>query len=127
MKLAIDTNIYAAASARDPDVGGVLATASQILVPFVVLAELRYGFLYGRRYAENERQIQVFLNTPRVELLFADERTTLEYARLAAQLRSQGTPLPTNDLWIAALVIQHGLVLYSNDKHFDQLPQVQRV
>jgi len=104
-----------------------LATATQICVPFVVLAELRYGFLYGRRYAENERQLQVFLNTPRVERLFPDEKTTHEYARLATQLRSQGTPLPTNDIWIAALVLQHGLTLYSNDRHFDQLVQLSRL
>jgi len=57
----------------------------------------------------------------------AHERTTHEYSRLAAQLRKQGTPIPTNDLWIAALALQHGLTLYARDRHFDHLPQLPRL
>lgn len=68
-----------------------------------------------------------FLNSPRVEILFADEQTTHHYARLFYQLRKQGTPIPTNDIWIAALVVQHDLVLCARDHHFEHLPQLPRV
>ena len=61
-----------------------------------------------------------------VRLLVPDEQTTHHYAAVFRQLRQQGTPIPTNDVWIAALVIQHGLVLSSRDAHFDHLPQILR-
>jgi tRNA(fMet)-specific endonuclease VapC len=60
-------------------------------------------------------------------VVFADEQTTHHYATLYRQLRRQGTPMPTNDLWIAAPALQHDLVLYARDEHFDHLPQLLRV
>jgi predicted nucleic acid-binding protein len=65
-----------------------------------------------------------FLAKPGVQVVWADEATTRSYASLHRQLRAQGTPIPTNDLWIAALVVQHDLVLYSRERHFDALPQI---
>jgi tRNA(fMet)-specific endonuclease VapC len=127
MKIAIDTNRYRDADDGDPAAVQVLRSAQKILIPFAVLGELRYGFLHGSKSAENERRLQRFLSTPRVEVIFANDRTTHEYARLALHLRNQGTPIPINDMWIAALVVQHGLTLYARDKHFDHLPQVARV
>ena len=56
-----------------------------------------------------------------------DEQTTHHYANLYRQLRKQGRPIPTNDMWIAALVLQHSLMLYDRDVHFDALPQLTRV
>jgi predicted nucleic acid-binding protein len=53
--------------------------------------------------------------------------TTRQYANIFRQLRYAGTPIPTNDIWIAALVIQHELALYSRDAHFDSLPQLRRI
>jgi tRNA(fMet)-specific endonuclease VapC len=101
--------------------------AELVVLPFVTLAELRAGFRCGTRAAENERVLQRFLHRPRVAVLYASEDTTRHYAQLFAQLRRQGTPIPVNDLWIAALVIEHGLDLYSRDGHFDHLPQLPRV
>ena len=71
--------------------------------------------------------LERFLASPRVGVLYADEATTRSYAGLFAQLRRQGTPIPTNDLWIAALAVQHGLALHSRDAHFDSIPQLLRV
>jgi predicted nucleic acid-binding protein len=68
-----------------------------------------------------------FLNSPRVRLLLPDEQTTYHYATLFVQLHGQGTPIPTNDLWIAALVLQHNLVLLARDAHFDHIAQLTRV
>ena len=55
------------------------------------------------------------------------EDTIRHYAQLFVQLRRPGTPIPVNDLWIAALVLEHGFDLYSRDGHFDHLPQLPRV
>jgi len=127
MNIVIDTNRY-----RDGDDGeatavAVLKTADQICVPFIVLGELRYGFLHGTKTRENELRLRRFLQTARIKTFFPDERTTQEYAKLALQLRKQGTPIPTNDIWIAALTIQHNLTLFARDRHFDHLPQLARV
>jgi tRNA(fMet)-specific endonuclease VapC len=127
MRIAVDTNRY-----RDFCVGLAeavdrLAVASTICIPFVTLAELRAGFACGSLSRKNESVLTRFLNRPRVRVLFADEETTHHYARIYLQLRTQGTPIPVNDIWIAALVLQHSLLLYSRDRHFDCLPQLPRV
>jgi len=105
----------------------ILEHAEAVIVPFVVLAELRAGFAYGRRSAENEQILRRFLLKDGVRLLFADDQTTHHYASLYRQLGTQGTPIPTNDMWLAALVLQHNLSLHARDKHFDHLPQLVRV
>ena len=80
-----------------------------------------------RAVAENEHLLRRFLLKPGVRVLYADDQTTHHYAVLYRQLRAQGTPIPTNDMWVAALVLQHNLVLHSRDAHFDSLPQIVRV
>jgi tRNA(fMet)-specific endonuclease VapC len=127
MNIAIDTNRYSDADRGESGAAEIFRTAVRICVPFVVLAELRYGFLHGTKAAHNEQRLTRFLASPRVEVLFPDQATTHEYARLALQLRKQGTPIPTNDIWVAALVLQHGLTLYDRDKHFDHLAQLPRI
>jgi tRNA(fMet)-specific endonuclease VapC len=93
----------------------------------VVLGELRAGFAQGRRQVENERTLRRFLLADGVSVLFADDQTTHHYASVFRQLRRQGTPVPTNDMWLAALVLQHNIALHARDKHFDHLPQLVRV
>ncbi len=127
MKLAIDTNRYRDFCEGREDVLTRFQIATRLYMPFPVLAELRAGFACGTVARRNERVLNLFLNRPRVVVLYADEQTTFHYARLFTQLRSQGTPIPTNDLWIAALVQQHNLLLYTRDRHFDALPQLARV
>jgi tRNA(fMet)-specific endonuclease VapC len=100
--------------------------AELVFLPFVVVGELRAGFAVGSRGTANERVLREFLARPGVDVLFADDQTTQQYAAVYRQLRVQGTPLPSNDLWIAALVLQHRLALHSRDRHFDQLPQIPR-
>lgn len=127
LTFALDTNRYGDFCAGDRDVLDRVQLAERIVLPFVTLAELRAGFRCGTRAAENERVLQRFLTRPRVGVLYASDDTTRHYAQLFAQLRNQGTPIPVNDLWIAALVMEHGLFLYSRDSHFDHLPQLPRV
>ena len=124
MRLALDTNRYTDFCRGDEGVVRRLEEAEMIFVPFVVVGELRAGFAVGSKGRENERVLQRFLRRPGIETLYAGETTTRFYADLFRQLRQQDTPIPTNDLWIAALVVEHGLTLYSRDPHFRKLPQL---
>ena len=127
MRVALDTSRYVDFCKGLPEALDVVQRADRILVPLMVLAELRAGFLMGSRGPENEQLLTRFLSSPRVRVLSPDEETTHHYARLFRQLRTQGTPIPVNDLWIAALVSEHRLWLYARDRHFDHLPQLARL
>ena len=104
-----------------------LRPAEAVYMPLPVLAELRAGFLSGSRAEHNEGKLRRFLSKPGVAVLLPDEQTTRHYAAVYFHLRRQGTPIPVNDMWIAALVIQHGLALYTRDAHFNHLPQIARI
>jgi tRNA(fMet)-specific endonuclease VapC len=127
MTVALDTNRYVDLCKGVVETVTVLEEAEAVVLPFVVLGELRAGFALGRRWVENERTLRRFLLKPGVGVLFADDQTTHHYAAVFGQLRKQGTPIPTNDVWLAALVLQHNLALHARDKHFDHLPQLVRV
>lgn len=124
MTLAIDTNRYTDFWNDEVDVVRTLEHAEVVYIPFVVLAELRAGFLLGTKRQANEQTLRRFLNKPGVHVLLPDEETSSHYAMLFRQLSRQGTPIPTNDIWIAALTVQRNLALYTRDTHFDHLPQV---
>ena len=126
MKIVLDTNRYRDFCEGNSETLDVIQRARRVYLPFVVLAELRAGFLCGTLARRNEKSLTVFLNSPRVRVLMADEETTHHFARIFAQLRLQGTPIPVNDIWIAGLAVQHDLLLFSRDRHFDCLPQVAR-
>jgi tRNA(fMet)-specific endonuclease VapC len=127
VRVALDTNRYVDLCKGGGETVTLLEEAEAVVVPFVVLGELRAGFANGRRQAENERTLRRFLLKDSVDVLFADDQTTHHYAAVFLQLRKQGTPIPTNDIWLAALVLQHNLVLHARDRHFDYLPQIIRV
>jgi len=127
VRVALDTNRYVDLCKGLAATVALLETCDEILLPFVVLGELRAGFAHGRRTAENERLLRRFLLKDDVRVLYADDQTTHHYASVFRQLRRQGTPIPTNDMWLAALVLQHNLVLHARDRHFDRLPQLARV
>jgi len=124
MKLALDTNRYRDLCQGVPEVVQRIQIAEEILLPLPVIAELRAGFACGTLADQNEATLNRFLNESRVQVVSPDEATCYGYARLFRQLRQQGTPIPTNDLWIAALVEQHHLTLYTRDHHFRHLPQL---
>jgi tRNA(fMet)-specific endonuclease VapC len=124
MRVALDTNRYVDLCKGMVETVELLEEAEEVLLPFVVLGELRAGFAHGRREAENERVLRRFLLKDGVRVLFADDQTTHHYASVFRQLRKQGTPIPTNDMWIASLVLQHNLALHARDTHFNHLPQL---
>jgi tRNA(fMet)-specific endonuclease VapC len=124
VNVAIDTNRYRDLCEGHGEVLDVVQKADRVVVPFVVLAELRAGFAVGSRGSENERTLLRFLAKPGVEVAYATDATTRSYASLYRQLRAAGTPIPTNGLWIAAVVVEHGLTLLSADAHFRHVPQI---
>ena len=127
MRVALDTNRYTDLMRGLTDDVQVVATASAVYLPFPVVSELHIGFRRGSRRAANEALLQGFLSRPDVHVLYADAPTVEIYADLWCELLANGTPLPMNDVWIAALAIQHALPLFTRDKHFDRLPQVPRI
>ena len=124
MNIALDTNAYSDFMRGDGERVQIVRAARSIAMPIIVLGELRAGFAAGDRESANAANLQRFLASPRVSALLPDEQTTHHYAQLHFQLRTKGARIPTNDLWIAAMVVQHDLVLCSSDRHFRQLPQV---
>ncbi len=127
MRLALDTNRYVDLCRGVPQTAALVDQADEVILPVIVLGELRSGFAGGSREVENERLLRAFLSKPRVSVAHTDDQTTRYYAAVFRQLRKQGTPIPTNDMWIAALVLQHDAALHARDQHFDHLPQIRRV
>lgn len=127
LRLALDTNRYTDLCRGDRAVTEVVELAIELWLPFIVLGELRAGFAVGTQGPQNEALLRRLLLKPGVAILYADDQTTHHYANVYRQLRKQGTPIPTNDMWIAALVLQHSLTLCDRDAHFDNLPQLTRV
>ena len=127
LRIALDTNRYVDFCRNESGAIDINAQAERIYLPFIVLGELRAGFLGGSRSRRNEEILTRFLGKPRVRVLHSDDGTTHHFASIYNQLKKQGTPIPTNDLWIAALVIQHNLQLFARDDHFNVLPQLSRI
>ena len=124
MRALLDTNRLTDALRRERHLVKRIETAEQVWIPFVTIAEMKAGFLGGTQRAHNEELLRVFLRLPGLGVLYADRETTEVYARLFVQLKRAGTPIPTNDLWIAALAVQHELTVLTRDEHFARLPQV---
>ena len=124
MKIALDTNAYVSFCQGEEKIVSFIQTAAFIGVPLIVLGELRAGFMYGTNSIKNERRLQKFLSSERVEVLQIDVDTTQYYARIYSELRKNETPIPTNDLWIASMTLQYGLTLLTNDRHFLHIPQL---
>jgi len=126
MNVALDTNAYSDFMRGNPARVQLVRTAREIHLPLMVLGELRAGFAAGNQESTNAAVLNRFLNSPRVSILLPDEQTTHHYAAIYMELRKRGSGIPTNDLWIAALVIQHNLVLCTSDPHFERISQLAR-
>jgi tRNA(fMet)-specific endonuclease VapC len=127
LRIAVDSNRYTDFCRGEERSVEVFRTADELWLPLIVLGELRAGFAHGSRRVENERTLTKFLNSPRAHVASPDDQTTHFYATVYADLRRRGRPIPTNDLWIAALVLQNELVLFDRDSDFDAIPQLARI
>ena len=127
MRILIDSNRFIDFCAGEEDVVGVFERASLLVVPFVVLAEIRAGAVSTRRGDAQVLVLNELLQQPGVRAAHSTDSTAHHYAAIYAKLRRAGTPIPTNDVWIAALAVEHGLVLYTRDAHFDSIPTIPRI
>ena len=101
-----------------------ICLADKVLIPFPVLGELKYGIRSGSHYKANINWLNEFLSSPLVDILESTCRTTDLYAELKQQLKHAGTPIPENDIWIAACCIENSSVLLTRDNHFKHIPQL---
>ncbi len=124
IKVMLDTSAYSAFLRGNEETAQVLREADEIYLNPVVLGELYAGFSKGGREKKNRDILKEFLSSPRVQVAAIDEETAERYASIIAYLWQQGTPLPTNDLWIAATAMQFGLKLVTTDTHYRNVPQI---
>ncbi|MFK5923638.1 MAG: type II toxin-antitoxin system VapC family toxin [Verrucomicrobiota bacterium] len=119
----MDTNAYS-----DWVSGGCwveeIARAEELVIPAIVLGELREGFLRGNRAAWNEQNLMNVLEQSAVNVAEIKQSTSHHFAAFKKYLRDAGSPIPENDVWIAACCYEHGGLLLTRDKHFKNLPQV---
>ncbi len=127
MRVAIDTNRLTDLFKGDADLASYLGTCDEVWLPFVVLGEIKAGFYGGTRQAQNELLLSRLQSRETVRILYASRETAEQYARLFAQLKRAGKPVPDNDLWIAALALENDLALLTRDGHFNQIPQLRRI
>lgn len=124
MRICLDTSAYSAFFRGHSAIRDLIQRADEIVVPSIVVGELLGGFRSGSRWAENRRLLGELLASPRVRVAAIDAETAERYSEILFYLRRQGRPIPTNDLWIAASAMQHGLRLVTTDSHFGHVPQV---
>lgn len=123
-RLALDTSAYSAFERLHAAIRDDLERADEIWISSIVLGELTAGFLAGRKYRYNAGRLAAFLGLPGVKVGLLDRATADRYADITQYLRKAGTPLPTNDVWIAAHAMQHGLEVATTDRHFLKVPQI---
>lgn len=123
-RLCLDTSAYSHFQRGDARAVELIDQAEWVGVPAIVLGELRAGFQLGGQRERNERELHAFLANPAVELLTVDGEVSQHYADIVADLRRRGTPLPTNDMWIAATAARAGAIVLTYDEHFDVISRV---
>jgi tRNA(fMet)-specific endonuclease VapC len=121
----LDTNALSAAADNETALVAILARAQELAIPVIVLGEYRHGIAQSRNRASYESWLSGLLNDCLV--LDVNEPTTHHYAEITLELKRKGKPIPTNDIWIAALCRQHSLPLLSQDRHFDWIPGSKRI
>ncbi len=123
-KVMLDTSAYSAYLRGNEDVRRAIQEADEIYLNPVVLGELYAGFARGGKEKKNREILKEFLASPRVQVAVIDEETSERYAAIIVYLWVKGTPIPTNDLWIAATAMQYGLKLITTDGHYRNVPQI---
>jgi len=124
IKVMLDTSAYSAYMRGNTEVRQALQEADEIYLNPVVLGELYAGFAHGGREKKNRDVLKEFLVSPRVRVAVIDEETSERYAAIITYLWSNGTPIPTDDLWIAATAMQFGLKLITTDSQYRDVPQI---
>ncbi|MEW6526161.1 MAG: type II toxin-antitoxin system VapC family toxin [Spirochaetota bacterium] len=124
VKVCIDTNIYAYMCRGNAEIIELLETANEIIMPVVVIGELFAWFYQGRRYKQNIALLNSFLGKTGVTVVSIDKDIAERYGAIVKDLKNNGTPIPTNDIWIAATAMQTGSKLFTKDEHFKLVPGI---
>jgi tRNA(fMet)-specific endonuclease VapC len=120
----LDTSAYSNFRRGNEEVAALLDRAEAVGVPTIALGELRTAFLLGRRREHNEAELATFIDHPAVEIFEVDAEVSRLYAEIVVDLRKAGTPVPTNDVWIAAIAARNGAVVLTCDEHFERIARV---
>ncbi len=123
--MILDTNAVSAVADNEPGAVRIFSQAASVELPVIVLGEYRFGIAHSRRRSEYEKWFEQLITATMV--LLVDHETAIHYAQIRAELKKAGQPIPSNDLWIAALCRQHRLPLMSQDKHFDAVQRLKRI
>ncbi len=122
-KFVLDTNAYSVFfRGENPALRPYFTARNHIVVPTVVVGELRAGFAAGNKQTFNDRNLKKFLSSPNVDVVTLSDQTTSHYARVFASLKRVGTPIGTNDMWIAAIAIEFDIPLLTLDTDFRRIP-----
>ena len=122
--LCLDTSAYSHLLRGHSAASDAIREARRVLVPAIVIGELRLGFRRGHRAAENEKHLERFLAEPVVEIADVDESAASHYADIAVELRRAGTPVSMNDIWIAAVAAREGATVLTYDADFARIRRV---
>ena len=118
-RFSLDTNIVIALFADEAIVKDNLAQASEVFIPSIVIGELCYGASKSGRFKANLARVDELVAGSTI--LVCDTETARQYGEVKNKLRLKGRPLPENDVWIAALALQHDLILVTRDAHFQEV------
>jgi tRNA(fMet)-specific endonuclease VapC len=123
-KIMLDTSAYSSYLRGNSDIKLSIQQAEEIFLNPVILGELLAGFIMGKSEKKNRLILDEFLSSPRVKVAVIDEETSERYAVIVNHLRKEGALIPTNDLWISASAMQHGLKVVTTDSHYLKVPQI---
>lgn len=123
--MILDTNALSALADGDVGLGSILREATAVALPVIVLGEYQFGIKQSRHRNEYEGWLAGAISAFRI--LDVDTNTAVYYAEIGNELKRKGRPIPSNDLWIAALARQHAMPLASRDRHFDSISKLSRL
>ena len=123
-RICLDTSAYSHFRRGEQAAVEIITTAREVCVPVIVLGELRSGFRAGSRHLDSAKELRRFLAHPAVRVIDVDDEIASLYSDVVVELRRAGTPIPTNDLWIAATAIREGTSIVTYDGHFRLVPRV---
>jgi predicted nucleic acid-binding protein len=123
-RILMDTSAYSNLMRGNKQITEILDDADEVFLSSIVIGELLAGFKRGGKEHNNKSILKDFLSVTNVALLSIDDSTAERYAVILNYLKKCGSPIPTNDIWIAASAMQHGLVLITSDLHFSKIPQI---
>jgi len=128
MKLVLDTNVYCDYAEGLSKVVDTIATQGEYLfMPSIVLGELNYGFMKGRKQSFNEKRLRQVINRLKIEIIDVNTDVARKYALIYLSLEKKGAKIPINDIWIAASCMEVGGTLLTRDQHFEFVEQIEKL